>query len=359
MTTASLLPLQSPTNLLADETDNDMIDCTSTPIFTSYNTTNGSSSVNTFRKKFIVVPTLLLVLLNALYIKLSTSSPPRRDWNQFWTTIATSSPRNDHNTNKAVNYSQYGTSGATSSPTSWDGAFPQLRPLVISGPSGVGKGTLIDMLVKYYNRQEIKEEPQQDGTAHERMDTTAVSPEQDLELHYPLGFSVSHTTRNPRPGEINGIHYHFTTKDEMLRGIENNEFIEYAQVHGNIYGTAYESVQSVIQQGKICILDIDIQGAMKIKHNQYITTAPHLLFIAPPSMEVLETRLRERGTETEDAIRTRLGNAKKEVEFGLTPGNFDEIIVNNDLNESFLHLRMIVENWYPHLNQVSVPLYDL
>jgi guanylate kinase len=229
---------------------------------------------------------------------------------------------------------------------------------VISGPSGVGKGTLIDMLVKYYNKQNVvnSSKDSDTGSGGGRMDNHS----QDLDLHYPLGFSVSHTTRNPRPGEINGIHYHFTTRDEMWKAIDNNEFIEYAQVHGNIYGTSYESVERVIQQGKICILDIDIQGAMKMKKESEMTILPpHYIFIAPPSMEVLETRLRDRGTETEDAMRIRLENAKEEVGYGLQPGNFDEVVVNDDLNESFMHLRMILEKWYPHLNQVLSPSYDL
>jgi guanylate kinase len=280
----------------------------------------------------VFIPALALFLLNA-------SSLIQLNYRHDWYTTNSSSPRGNA-AKKAINYSHPSTS------SSWHESYSQLRPLVISGPSGVGKGTLIDMLVKYYNKEVMLDS---------KMDTLA---QQDLDLHHPLGFSVSHTTRNPRPGEKDGVHYHFTTRDEMLKAIAYDEFIEYAQVHGEFYGTAYESVEKVIQEGKICILDIDVQGAMKMKDNELIAM-PYFLFIAPPSMKVLETRLRERGTETEDAIRTRLGNAQKEVDFGLQPGNFDEIIVNDDLNESFIHLKMIMENWYPHLNQVASPSYDL
>mmetsp|Transcript_9948 Transcript_9948/g.18680 ORF Transcript_9948/g.18680 Transcript_9948/m.18680 type:complete len:343 (-) Transcript_9948:67-1095(-) len=342
MTTLPLYHQSLPT--VTDEKNN-VINCTSISATNTWSI-NGSAVI-TFQKKLILIPVLLILFLLKYDVTLLFRlNSPRRDWN-FWKIItnATTASHNGYVTGgnrTEKNYAQQ----------------PLLRPLVISGPSGVGKGTLIDMLVKYYNQQDVMDN---NGTTGGKMAT-------DLDVHYPLGFSVSHTTRNPRPGEINGIHYHFTTREEMLKAIENNEFIEYAHVHGNIYGTSYESVQSVMDQGKICILDIDIQGAMNIMNmkkekkednNSAMTIAPYFLFIAPPSMKALETRLRERGTETEDAIRIRLENAKKEVDFGLQPGNFDEVIVNDDLNDSFLHLRMILEKWYPHLNQVSSPSYDL
>ena len=210
---------------------------------------------------------------------------------------------------------------------------PQLRPLVISGPSGVGKGTLINMLVEFYNQN-----------------LDWIDPE-DHKHHHPLSFSVSHTTRGARPGEDDGVHYHFTTKEKIQKDIKDNQFIEHAEVHGNIYGTSYEAVQREVRQGKVCILDIDIQGARRVKKDPSILT-PHFVFIAPPSMNILEKRLRDRGTETEENIQKRIGNAQKEMDFGMKPGNFDDVVVNDDLNKAFYHLRMILEEWYPHLNQV-------
>ena len=117
-------------------------------------------------------------------------------------------------------------------------------------------------------------------------------------------------------------------------------------------------MQNVIQKGKICILDIDIQGAKGVKQNTSLIP-PHFIFIAPPSIEILEKRLRDRGTETEEAIQRRMGNARRELEYGLVPGNFDDVVVNDDLESAFLHLRLILEQWYPHLNQVLSPSFEL
>lgn len=162
----------------------------------------------------------------------------------------------------------------------------------------------------------------------------------------------------PRPGEKDGVHYHFTAKEEMLKDIKDNKFIEHAEVHGNIYGTSYSSVTDVISKGRICILDIDVQGARRIKEDTTII-APHFIFIAPPSMEILEKRLRDRGTETEENIQKRTANAQNELNYGLGRGNFHDIVINDDLNKAFLHLRLILEEWYPHLNQVQSSAVEL
>ena len=162
----------------------------------------------------------------------------------------------------------------------------------------------------------------------------------------------------PRPGEKDGVHYHFTAKEEMLKDIKDNKFIEHAEVHGNIYGTSYSSVTDVISKGRICILDIDVQGARRIKEDTTII-APHFIFIAPPSMEILEKRLRDRGTETEENIQKRTANAQNELNYGLGRGNFHDIVINDDLNKAFLHLRLILEECYPHLNQVPSSTVEL
>mmetsp|Transcript_12472 Transcript_12472/g.12889 ORF Transcript_12472/g.12889 Transcript_12472/m.12889 type:complete len:313 (-) Transcript_12472:124-1062(-) len=184
-------------------------------------------------------------------------------------------------------------------------------PLVIAGPSGVGKGTLINLLFEKYPSF--------------------------------FGFSVSHTTRGPRPGEQNGVHYNFVSIDEMKAAIEQGKFIEHAQVHTNFYGTSFEAVEKIQSQGKICVLDIDIQGVQNVKRSgldcKYI-------FIAPPNMQTLESRLRGRGTETEDKIAVRLKNAKVELEYGLEEGNFDAVVVNSTIDEAFIRLLSFIEEFY-------------
>lgn len=220
------------------------------------------------------------------------------------------------------------------------------RPLVISGPSGVGKGTMINKLVEYY-----------DHKVDEAVESHEFNIQDQNMLHDVFGFSVSHTTRKPRPYETDGVHYHFTTREQMMEDIKQNKFIEYAEVHGNLYGTSYESVQTVVNSQRICILDVDVQGAKRIKSDTTILT-PYFVFISPPSMEVLEQRLRKRGTETEEAILKRLGNAQSEMDYGTTPGNFDQIIINDDMERSFPLMRSILHGWYPHLNNIPSPSYE-
>eukprot|EP01041_Mallomonas_annulata_P007778 gene7778-15914_t len=188
-------------------------------------------------------------------------------------------------------------------------------PLVFAGPSGVGKGTLVGQLMSRYPKH--------------------------------FGFSVSHTTRQPRPGEENGIHYNFVEKSLMEEAISRGEFIEYANVHTNIYGTSYAAVEKVQRDGKICILDIDIQGVQNVKKS---SLKCKYIFIAPPSMEILEERLRGRGTETEEKVQIRLDNARGEMEFGAIPGNFDATVVNDDLEIAIQQLMDKIKSWYPERN---------
>ncbi|RHY23235.1 hypothetical protein DYB32_009267 [Aphanomyces invadans] len=189
-----------------------------------------------------------------------------------------------------------------------------LQPLVIAGPSGVGKGTLIARLLAKYP---------------------------DL-----FGFSVSHTTRSPRPGEENGIAYHFVSKNVFDEAVDADAFVEYARVHGNGYGTSKKSVQDVQDAGKICVLDIDIQGVQQVKQAKDLNV--HYMFVAPPSMADLETRLRGRGTESEDKIALRLANATGELAYA-DEGHFDKILVNNDLDAAFKELERTLSTWYPNV----------
>lgn len=184
-----------------------------------------------------------------------------------------------------------------------------LRPLIVCGPSGVGKGTIIANYMKNFPFAEN------------------------------FGFTTSHTTRDPRPGERDGVDYHFTNKKDMEEAIAAGKFIEYAQVHGNIYGTSFEAmrdVQDTLQ--KICLLDIDVQGVKNIKNHEKREEFPRVegnfIFIAPPSMEILEDRLKGRGTETPESLERRTRNAQAEMDYGMEDGNFDHIVVNADLDQA-------------------------
>lgn len=191
------------------------------------------------------------------------------------------------------------------------------RPVVVCGPSGVGKGTLIEMLMKKFSGDQF-------------------------------GFSVSHTTRQPRPGEEDGVHYNFSTVEAMKKEIDEGKFIESAEVHGKYYGTSVAAVESVQKSGKICILDIDVQGAQSVKKS---SLDPIYMFISPPSQEELEKRLRGRGTESEESVQKRLGAAAKELEYGQQDGNFDRIFVNDDLQKTFDEICVAFKEWYPHLKE--------
>jgi guanylate kinase len=151
-----------------------------------------------------------------------------------------------------------------------------------------------------------------------------------------FGFSVSHTTRQPRPGEEDGKDYHYVTKEKMQELIDEGAFMENATFSGNMYGTSKAAVQDVLDAGKICILDIDVQGVKAVKKTDL---KPRFVFIKPPDMEVLEARLRARGTETEESLAKRLGAAAAEMEYGEEKGNFDVIIVNDELEKAYEALR--------------------
>ncbi|KAL7134145.1 hypothetical protein ABFS83_11G007500 [Erythranthe nasuta] len=154
-----------------------------------------------------------------------------------------------------------------------------------------------------------------------------------------FGFSVSHTTRAPRNNELNGVHYHFTERCVMERDIKEGKFLEFAAVHGNLYGTSIEAVEAVTDRGKRCILDIDVQGARSVRASSLEAI---FIFICPPSFEELEKRLRLRGTETEEQIQKRLRNAKAEIEQGNSSGLFDHILVNNNLQTCYENLKKLL-----------------
>ncbi|KAJ1986710.1 guanylate kinase [Dimargaris cristalligena] len=181
------------------------------------------------------------------------------------------------------------------------------RPVVLSGPSGTGKSTLLKLLFKDHPNT--------------------------------FGFSVSHTTRQPREGEKDGVSYHFVTRPEFERAVTNGEFIESAEFSGNYYGTSIKAVKDVLDAGKICILDIDMQGVISVKKTDLNA---RFVFIAPPSPDALEERLNSRGTETTESLEMRLRTAKKELAYAAIPGNHDKIIINDDLATAYKELERFI-----------------
>jgi len=145
-------------------------------------------------------------------------------------------------------------------------------------------------------------------------------------------FSVSHTTRKPRPGEQDGVHYNYVSRPDFEALIDKGGFIEYAQFGDNLYGTSFEAVSRVAREGKTCLLDIEMEGVKQMR-------ASHLraryLFVAPPSFEELERRLRGRATDGEAEIVKRLDRAREEMEFAKTEGVHDKVVVNDDLEKAY------------------------
>ena len=177
--------------------------------------------------------------------------------------------------------------------------------VVVSGFAGTGKGTVMKELLGRYDS-------------------------------YAL--SISATTRNPRPGEVDGREYFFKTKEEFEQMIECDEFVEHACYVGNYYGTPKKYVQEQLAAGKDVILEIEIQGALNIK-SQFPDAL--LLFIAPPSADVLKSRLVGRGTETEDVIEQRLARAVEESK-GIE--NYDYLVVNDDLDECVETVHQMIQS---------------
>ena len=169
--------------------------------------------------------------------------------------------------------------------------------LIISGPSGSGKSTLIKEILKEFD---------------------------------DVYFSISTTTRPKREGEIEGVDYYFVTKEEFEEGIKKGLFLEWANVHGNYYGTSIEQVQKALSEGKLVIFDIDVQGFEAIMKTplKKITTS---VFVTTPTMSELKRRLKQRGIDDEETIEKRLQNAKKEIEY---MPKYEFILINENLEKS-------------------------
>ena len=174
---------------------------------------------------------------------------------------------------------------------------------ILSAPSGAGKSSLIHALLGQH---------------------------QDMQL------SVSHTTRAPRPGEVNGVHYHFVSVDEFKALIADNNFLEWAEVFGNYYGTSRTAIEHELAKGRDVFLDIDWQGARQIK-----TQVPSVLsiFILPPSVAELEKRLNQRGTDSQEVIAKRMLQAKSEISHVT---EYDYVLVNDDFQQCLQQLQQVV-----------------
>jgi len=178
------------------------------------------------------------------------------------------------------------------------------RVFVVSGPSGVGKSTLI----------------------HEVM-------RRDPELK----LSISSTTRGPREGEEHGRDYFFVQREEFERMIENGEFLEWAEVYDNYYGSSRQHVESILASGRHALMDVDTQGAMNIKK---LCSGAVFIFIMPPSIQALEERLRDRRSETEESFQRRMAWAQHEISF---KDQYDYTIANTSVDEAVEQLSRVIE----------------
>lgn len=177
------------------------------------------------------------------------------------------------------------------------------KTFIISGPSGVGKSTVLQALLA-----------QNDN----------------------IYFSVSATTREPRPGEQDGVHYHFMDVDTFRKWIVNDEFLEYAEYVGNFYGTPKKYVDAAMNRGKDVILDIEVQGAIQVTSKRPDVVR---IFIAPPSWAELERRLKERGTDSDEKIEKRLLRAKVEFQ---TAHTYDYFVINDTVENAVGELNAII-----------------
>ncbi|MCR4944300.1 MAG: guanylate kinase [Clostridium sp.] len=197
--------------------------------------------------------------------------------------------------------------------------------IVISGPSGAGKGTICKAL---------------------------------LEKHKDIYLSVSATTREPRQGEVHGVNYYFMTKEEFKGKVQENDFLEWAEVYGNYYGTPKSKVEEMLDSGKNVILEIDIQGALRVKEN--CGEDGVFIFILPPSMKELKQRIINRGSETPESLMKRFTSAYKEINYiskynyGVVNDTVDAAVskIENILAAESCRVDRIKDNVLPDLKEV-------
>ncbi|CBZ29910.1 putative guanylate kinase [Leishmania mexicana MHOM/GT/2001/U1103] len=187
-----------------------------------------------------------------------------------------------------------------------------LNALVVCGPSGVGKGTLLGRLLREYPNR--------------------------------FAYSVSHTTRQPRQGEVNGREYHFTDRESILKMRDNNEFLELCDVHGNFYGTSVAAVHAVQKEGKVCIIEIDVKGAQKLFNRTDNALNAVYFFITAPREE-LRKRIMKRGADDETMLQRRLETAESEYKFvDENPDFFSVLLVNDELEAAYAGLLAAIDD---------------
>lgn len=191
--------------------------------------------------------------------------------------------------------------------------------IVISGPSGAGKGTICKRF---------------------------------MEKNKDVMLSVSATTRSPRAGEVEGINYFFMSKEQFVEKIESNDFLEYAEVYDNYYGTPKSKVEEMLQNGKDVILEIDIQGALKVKEN---TREGVFVFILPPSMEELKQRIINRGSETQESLMKRFKSAYKEINF---ISKYNYAVVNDKVEIAVEKLEAIISAEKCRVDRIKDSILD-
>jgi guanylate kinase len=191
--------------------------------------------------------------------------------------------------------------------------------IVISGPSGAGKGTICKSF---------------------------------LERNKEVALSVSATTRDPRKGEVDGINYHFVSRDEFKNRIEEDDFLEYAEVYDNFYGTPRSNVEELLESGRDVILEIDIQGALKVKEN---ASDGVFVFILPPSMSELRQRIINRGSETKESLMKRFKSAYQEINF-LSKYNY--AVVNDKVDIAVEKLEAIIAAEKCRVDRIKESILD-
>lgn len=183
-----------------------------------------------------------------------------------------------------------------------------MKAIIISAPSGAGKSTIVRHL-------------------------TARFPQ--------LGFSISACSRPPRGIEVDGVDYHFLSVDEFRKRIERSEFAEWQEVYpGNYYGTLKSEMERLLLEGKISLFDVDVVGGVNLKN--WFASSALAIFISPPSLEALEERLRNRGTDSEESLQQRLAKAKKEMTYA---PQFDYTVVNDNLPRAAQEVEELVAGW--------------
>lgn len=188
--------------------------------------------------------------------------------------------------------------------------------MIFSAPSGAGKTTIVRHLLEKFDF---------------------------------LEFSVSATSRSPRGKEQDGIDYYFLSVDEFKKRVNNNEFVEYEEVYpGSFYGTLRSEVERIWKKGNTILFDVDVKGGMNIK--KIFGEKALSVFIQPPSLEIMEERLRNRGTDSEEAIKTRISKAKQEMTFA---SEFDTILINDKLEDSFEKAEKLVRDFCYKTNTIK------